>query len=206
TAGKVVVEKVDNDTEKLTYTVTSVSDGYVYYTQANEKNNTLDGLTVRYARFDGTTVVTGVVLNATPSGTWFGWGAKAIYVETETHGSTTAKTHTVYATYVENGETKKDFLFDSRDEITLVKIENGVLFYISGGFTYTVELGTTNAATVYAKDTANFTTTGWGAPDVVGKYTFAIGLDVVTVISYDAQTKENSAVTNLTLFAEEEAE
>ena len=202
--GKVLVEKVDNETSKLSYTIEAVSDGYIYYSQADEKNGTLDGLTVYYARFDGTNVVKGVVLNATPSGTWFGWGAKAVYVETETHGSTTAKTHTVYATWVENGETKKEALFDSRDAVTLVNIEGGKLFYTVNDDTFVVELGTTNDAEFYAKGLGNYTVTGWAEADVVDNYIFYLGSNYAGVVAYDADEKTNSTATNITLVEEVE--
>ena len=131
--------------------------------------------------------------------------SKVVFVETETHGSTTAKTHTVYATYVENDETKKEALFEVRETATLEKIENGVLFYTADGITYTVDLGATEKVhNIYAKDKGNFSLTGWAQPDVVGKYTFALGINLVTVVSYDNQTQENSAVTDITLFDEAE--
>ncbi len=205
TEGKVLVAKVDTDESKLTYTITAVSDGYVYYTQADSVNSTLDGKTVYYAHFDGTNVVNGAVLNASLS-SYLGWGAKAIYVDDETHGSTTAKTYTVYATYVENGETKKDKLFDSRDSITLVKVEKGLLYYTADGVTYTLELGTTNPVVFYAKDLSSSTTTGWAQADVIGKYTFALSTDVVKVTVYNAETKKNSTSTNITLVEEVEEE
>ena len=202
--GKVLVEKVDTETSKLSYTIEAVSDGYIYYSQADEKNGTLDGLVIYYAHFDGTNVVKGVVLNATPSGTWFGWGAKAIYVETETHGSTTAKTHTVYATYVQNGQTKKEKLFDSRDAVTLLNVEGGKLFYTVNDETFVVELGTTNEAVFYAKGLGNFTATGWAEADVVDNYIFYLGNNYAGVVAYDAEEKVNSTATNITLVEEVE--
>ena len=200
---KVLVAKVDTETSKLTYTVTAISDGYVYYTQADEKNATLDGLTVYYAHFDGTNVVRGTVLNAKPSGAYLGWGAKAIFVETETHGSTTAKTYTVYATYVDaNGETVKESLFDSRDAITLDKIEKGVLYYTSNGVTYTRDLATNQTSEFYAKSLANYATAGWAKADVVGNYIFALTTNYASVVSYDAEKENNSTATNITLVQE----
>ena len=202
---KVLVAKVDTETSKLAYTVTAVSDGYVYYTQSDEKNATLNGLTVYYAHFDGTNVVSGAVLNAKPSSTYLGWGAKAIYVETETHGSTTAKTYTVYATYVDaNGETVKESLFDSRDSITLDKIEKGVLYYTSNSVTYTAKLGTTEEHQFYAKSLSNYSTTGWAKADVVGNYIFALTSNSASVASYNAETEKNSTATNITLVQEVE--
>ena len=202
---KVLVEKVDTETSKLSYTITAISDGYVYYTQADEKNATLDGLTVYYAHFDGTNVVKGAVLNAKPSSAYLGWGAKAIYVETETHGNTTAKTYTVYATYVDaDGETKIETLFDSRDSITLDKIENGLLYYTSNSVTYTVKLGTDEDAKFYAKSLSNYSTTGWAKADVVGNYIFALTSNSASVASYDADTQKNSTATNITLVQEVE--
>ena len=204
TEGKVLVEKVDTDESKLTYTISAVSDGYVYYTQADSVNNTLDGKTVYYARFNGTAVENGVVLQALPNSTYLGWGAKVVYVSTESHGGTTAKTHTVYAAYIEAGQAKKDELFTSRDAITLVKVENGKLFYTTNGVTYTVELGTTNDAEFYAKDLGNFATTGWAEADVVGKYTFALSSNSVSVAIYNADTQKLSQTTNITLSEEVE--
>lgn len=205
TEGKVLVEKVDTDESKLTYTISAVSDGYVYYTQADSVNSTLDGLDLYYAHFDGTNVAKGVVLNATPDVAYLGWGAKVVYVDTETHGNTTAKTYTVYATYVENGETKKDELFTSRDNITLVKVEGGLLYYTVDSVTYTVELGTTNEANFYAKSLGT-STTGWSTPDVVGKYTFSLGTGTVSVVVYNADTAKNSTSTDITLYPEIEEE
>ena len=142
-------------------------------------------------------------MNATPSGTWFGWGAKAVYVETETHGSTTAKTHTVYATYVDaNGETVKEALFDSRDAITLDKIENGVLYYTSNTVTYTRDLATNQTSEFYAKSLSNYSTTGWAKADVVGNYIFALTTNNASVARYDAETEKNSTATNITLVQE----
>ena len=204
TQAKVLVEKVDTETSKLSYTIKAVSDGYIYYTQADAENPDLDGLTVYYAGLAGTTVNKGVLLNATPSGTWFGWANKAVYVKTETHGNTTAKTHTVYATWVEDGETMQEALFDSRYAITLDKIENGLLYYTVNSDTYTVELGTTNPATFYAKGLSSLTATGWAQADVVGKYTFTLGVGYTGVMVYDAEADENSVSTNITLVEEVE--
>ncbi len=205
TEGKVLVEKVDTDESKLTYTISAISDGYVYYTQADSVNSTLDGLVVYYAHFDGTNVTKGVVLNAIPDVSYLGWGSKVVYVETETHGGTTAKTYTVWAAYVEDGETMKDKLFTSRDSITLVKVENGLLYYTVDSVTYTVELGTTNDAIFYAKSLGT-SATGWATPDVVGKYTFSLGTGTVSVVVYDADTAKNSSSTDITLYPEIEEE
>lgn len=204
--GKVLVEKKDTEESKLTYTISAVSDGYVYYTEADEKNATLDGLTVYYASFDGQNVVKGVVLNATPSGTYLGWGAKAIYVSSETHGTTSAKTYKVMATWVEGDETKTETLFTSRYSITLDKVENGKLFYTEDGVTYTVELGTQNDAESYAKGLSGFTTTGWAQADVVGNYVFTLSSGSVSVVVYDDVAQKNSTSTNITLVAEVEEE
>jgi hypothetical protein len=202
TEGKVLVAKVDTEESKLTYTISAVSDGYVYYTQADAKNSTMDGKIVYYA---GANTVGGVaVLNAIPKGTYLGWGAKAIIVDDETHNGTTAKTYKVLATWVEGGETKTETLFESRYAITLVKVENGKLFYTEDGVTYTVELGTQNDAEFYAKGLSGFTTTGWAQADVVGNYVFTLSSGSVNVVVYNADTQKNSTSTNITLVADVE--
>ena len=210
TEGKVLVEKKDTEESKLTYTISAVSDGYVYYTQADAKNSTMDGKIVYYAGLNGTNVANGVVLNAIPKGTYLGWGAKAIIVDEKTHNGTTAKTYTVYATWVEveNGKsvTKTETLFESRYSITLDKVENGKLFYTEDGVTYSVELGTQNDAQFYAKGLSGFTTTGWAQADVVGNYVFTLSSGSVSVVVYDDVVQKNSTSTNITLVAEVEEE
>lgn len=202
TEGKVLVEKVDTEESKLTYTISAVSDGYVYYTQADAKNSTMDGKIVYYA--GGNTVGGVAVLNAIPKGTYLGWGAKAIIVDDETHNGTTATTYTVLATWVEGGETKTETLFPSRYSITLDKVENGKLFYTEDGVTYTVELGTQNDAEFYAKGLSGFTTTGWAQADVVGNYVFTLSSGSANVVVYNADTQKNSTSTNITLVADVE--
>lgn len=200
----VLVEKVDTDASKLTYTISQISDGYVYYTQADSVNSTLDGLTLYYARYTGSEVKKGTVLNAVPS-TYFGWGEKVIFVDYKTLGDTSAKTYTVWAAYDVNGDTEKYSLFEGGEEITIVKVENGKLFYTIDGVTYTRTLGAIlGEPTFYAKDLSSSATSSWAEADVIGNYTFALATDSVTVTIYDTETKTNSTSTTITLTVDEE--
>ncbi len=198
----VLVEKVDTEVSKLTYTISQVSDGYVYYTQADSVNSSLDGKALYYAHHNGTEVKKGTAFNAVPS-TYYGWGEKIIIVDNETLGDTTAKTYTVWAAY-ENGTPKKDVLFTNRYEISIVKVQNGKLFYTIDGVTYTRTLGATESdETFYAKDLSSSATSSWAEADVIGNYTFALATDSVTVTIYDSETKTNSSAITITLTADD---
>lgn len=201
---KVLVKKVDTDESKLTYTIAQVSDGYVYYTQADSVNSTMDGKVLYYACHNGTEVKTGKVLSAIPGVTYFGWGEKVIFVGEETHGNTTAKTYTVYAAYETADGVKKDVLFTSAKSITLVKVQNGKVFYTDNGVTYTRTLGATvGDATFYAKDLSSSATSSWAEADVVGNYTFALATDSVKVTIYNPEKKTNSSAITITLVADD---
>lgn len=203
-AHNVLIEKVDTDDSKLTYTISQVSDGYVYYTQADSVNSTMNGKVLYYACHNGTEVKTGKVLSAIPSATYFGWGEKVIFVGDETHGNTTAKTYTVYAACENNDSVNKDVLFTSDKAITLVKVQNGKVFYTIGGVTYTRTLGAdADDQTFYAKDLSSSATSSWAEADVIGNYTFALATDSVKVTIYNPETKTNSSAITITLVADD---
>ncbi len=202
-AHNVLIEKVDTEASKLTYTISQVSDGYVYYTQADSVNSTMNGKVLYYACHTGTEVKKGTVFNAVP-GTYFGWGEKVIYVDDETLGGSNAKTYTVWAAYNANGNADKYALFEDGEAITIVKVQNGKLFYTIDGVTYTRTLGATvGEATFYAKDLSSSATSSWAQADVVGNYVFALATDSVKVTIYNPETKTNSTSTTITLVADD---
>ncbi len=185
--------------EDITYTISSISDGYVYYTKADANNSTMDGKIIYCAN---ETVSDKVVLNVQPSTAFIGWGEKVISTEEKTLGETSAKKYVVKAFWTD-GTATEEVLFESRNAITLVKVEGNLLYYTEKGISYTRNLadGTTVA---YAKDLST-TAQGWAVPDVLGNYTFALtSSSTVTVVKFDSTKLTNTKAANITLVAETE--
>ena len=132
---KVLVAK-DED-KKMTYTINSANGDYVYFTQKDSSNTQLyKGI---YAIKDGMTEAT-EILTTVPPDSYLCYGEKVIIAGViETIGNITP-----IELYMTSGQvTNKEFIIDQNTNnktISLVKLDNDVLYYTRDGKTYCVDL------------------------------------------------------------------
>lgn len=157
---KVLVAK-DED-EKMTYTVNSANGDYVYFTQSDSSNTQLyKGI---YAIKDGMKEAK-EILATVPSDTYLCYGEKVIIagVIDATGNITPVELYMTSGT----GETK-DFIVaqnTNNKTISLVKIENDVLYYTRDGKTYSVDLTATSYSPVELYTTIS--SSDWADVDAV---------------------------------------
>ncbi len=191
--------------DDITYTISSISNGYVYYTQANSLDSSLDGKTTYYAPY---TCALGenVVLHATPSSTYLGYGAKMVTTETEEiTGSNGVNKYHIYTTYVDaDGKTQKDYIIkNGQYSFTLNKIVGDTLYYTANSVSYTLDLATANATPLAYAHSLSTTAQSWAMPEVIGEYTFTLtSSGTVNVVKYLGD--KNSTTFDLTLVEPEE--
>lgn len=218
-ADKHEVLVANEDNEKITYTIKSVNKDTVYYTVANTDESFKDNLTLFYTNSVVTEHV--VALQGLPSGTYYCWNGKVVYVKKDTKSAN----KTLYSLVIVSGnadtaQTNVTILDkeDNAQAISFVKLEGDVLFYTKNSVTYFINLADAYAARtadanadieehVYGYNMST-TATGWATPDTIGEYTFTLASSSVTVTKFDADTQTNSKAVDLTLLqpVEEEAE
>jgi len=210
-AGKVEAKTVvenkipeGKDTSPITYTIKSVNNGYVYYTQKNTDNTTLDDKVLYYA----TDSESGkIALNYVPS-TSYGWQDKVVYVKSENGG----KLYTI-AVASGNGSDAVNLLpVDQNDkQIKFDRLVGDVLYYNCDGISYTLDLAATDAEPKAYANGIGTSATGGLLPDVVDiadsadKYIVTIANNSVSLVRYNVAENTNSTSVNITLTAEEEA-
>lgn len=218
-ADKHEVLVANEDNEKITYTIKSVNKDTVYYTVANTDESYKDNLTLFYTNSTVTDHV--VALQGLPSGTYYCWNGKVVYVKKDNKSAN----KTLYSLVIVSGnantaETNVTILDkeDNAQSITFVKLEGDVLFYTKNSVTYFIDLAQAfdaRVADANATVTENVfgynmstTATGWATPDTIGEYTFTLSSSSVTVTKFDAATQTNSKSVNITLVQpiEEDAE
>lgn len=208
TEAKVVVtndKPEGKDTSPITYTLKSVSNGYVYYTKKDSNNTTLDEKVLYYAT---ETESNKTALAYIPS-KYIGWTNKVVYVKTENNGK-------LYAVEVAsgNGDDHKVLLSaDQNDkEITLNKIEGNTLYYTCDSVSYTLDLSNDNATPVAYAKSLSTSATGGLVPDVVDiagsndKYVFTLSSGSVSFVKYNAAENTNSTSVKILLTAPEKTE
>lgn len=143
TESKVLVA-VDED-EKMTYTINSVNGDYVYFTKSDSSNTQLyKGI---YAVKQGMTEAV-EILATVPKDSYLCYGEKVIIAGViETTGNITP-----VELYITSGQVaSKEFILDQNTNnktISLIKVENGVLYYTRDSKTYCVDLTATTYTAV----------------------------------------------------------
>lgn len=207
---KVVVEnkpEEGKDTSPLTFTLKSANSGYVYYTQKNSQNPTLDEKFLYCAtEEDGVKVA----LAYTPA-SYIGWQDKVVFTKSENGG-------TLYTIAVagSNSETVELLPADQNDNaITLDRIVGDKLYYTTNSVSYVYDLTKAYAAEGENKNPVAYangigtSATGGLLPDVVeisDSYNYIITLsnNYVSLVRYSIKGNTNSVNIRLTLTVAEE--
>ena len=214
---------IDNSTEdgedaRFTYTISSVANGFVYYTKADTENSSLDGTVLYYVNTnaaDGN--YTEKVALATANVTATGWKENNVVIVRQNDRG-------YYGLYIVKSQTGATVTLlqpgYNKDSITINKIDGDNLIYTAGGVTYIKKLSDfvengevvgnseqeTLLGTPYATSWSTNPSVGWAVPDIVtvGEHTymFTLGTGSVTVVEFDAVKKTNGTSTTLTLTAE----
>ena len=227
TTEQVVVKNAED--WKISYTISSVANTYVYYTIAYENNSTIDNKVLYWAEYDKATAdadhkteaeyaATRKVAVDTSNVTAKGWkennvvivrqtdsGYYGLYIISDKSGTTTTLLKPGY----------------NKDSIAINKIVGDELYYTAGGVTYIKNLNDfvkdgkveanadkeTSLGTPYAYSMST-SPTGWALPDIVtvGEHTymFTFGTGSVSVVEFDSVKKTNSTSATITLTASED--
>ena len=197
------------DDSTLSYTIKSVSNGYVYFTRADSDNPDVDNLVLYYASSTDKVTKVGdepkVALN-TANVTAYGWVENKVVIVRQIDSG-------YYGLYlISNVDgSDPDTLLKAgfnADPITINKIVGDELYYTAGGVTYKKNLKTYSdqeLGTPYATGWSMSASIGWAAPDVVTvgdkTYMFTLASGSVSVVEFDAVKKTNGTSTALTLTA-----
>lgn len=208
----------EDEEAQFTYTISSVSNGFVYYTVADSQNSSLDGTQLFYTN---SVVENGnhkVALDTANVPT-YGWkdnkvivvrqndsGYYGLYVITEANGSkaVTALLPGFNASSISINKIDGDDVYYTAASVMYKK--NLAEFFADGA---DVEALAETLGTPYAYSMST-SATGWALPDVVMigdvSYVFSLSNDSVSVVKFDAEKKTNSAATTLTKTVESESE
>lgn len=198
--GKVVVANEKDST--ISYTISNVNNGYVYYTKANSVNGGLDGLHVYYATEESTDETVALMTSA-PSSNWYGY--KDGIVKTFTDSKTDPHV-TMYGINVlsSDGEVLKQIVdpIQNDNDITFNRIEGSVLYYTSDSVAYMVDLESNGQPVAIGRSLAS--ASGWSVPDIVaveGKdynYVITLSSGSVSAAKFNPTTKETIGTVTLT--------
>lgn len=203
TERKVLVEnkKDDNNNKIITYTISSVNAGYVYYTMANSTNSSVDGVHLYYAT---ETVKGEVALKTSTPSTYYGYKGTIVYSLSEDVQGTT-----LYGIYVLNnndGSSKKIIVnpVENDNSITFNRLEGDTLYYTSNNIAYKVNLND-DTPTSFAIGKSLASASGWSVPDFVDidgtHYIVTLSSGSVSVVEFDAESKDNVSSVTLTKVA-----
>lgn len=201
---------VDNSVEEgedksaVTYTITSVNDGVVYYTLSDSDNSEIGGKALYYASAANTEPTANVALDTETPSSYYGYKDTIIYTK-----SKTIMDKTVYGIYKTNETNIVLSPYDELDgdkSITLNKLVGDTLYFTRDSVAYTLDLATENSKPApYARSLAS--ASGWSAPKVLKadethNYVVTLSSGSVAVVKFDTVNKTNSETVTLTLVAE----
>lgn len=194
-----VVENVKmegHDHSHLTYTISNVNNGCIYYTVADSTNSSIDGTRVFFK--DATSTEQQVALKASaPSSNWYGY-KNGIVLAT----STTVQGTTLYGIDLvdSDGKTVRTVVYPVKNDnsITFNRIDGDILYYTANSIAYTVDLSNAQAEPIaIGKSLAS--ASGWSVPDMVGGYVITLSSGSVSAVKFDAAKPENSSSVTLTI-------
>ncbi len=208
-AEKVLVENVEEGGHEghnhKTKTITSVNNGYVYYTQADSNSSYTDN-NVYYA----TDSESGkLLMPLAPADTYYCRKNEAYYVGTDTMSGKTVYTIRRVTWDSSKNEPKIENLLNleqNDQSITLNSIQGDILTYTSNGFTYHIKLAdwtTGDSGTIVASGLST-STAGWSVAKIVGNYVFTPASGSISVVRLDGKTNTTSADITLKDAATEE--
>ena len=209
------------DESTVTYAISSVNNGFVYFTMS-DSNNVIDSGKLYFVNTSGTKNSDGKYVQEealdTKNFTVYGWNGKnVVYTGSSTSSNGNYTGYGIWIVTSQDGKERTNVLLPgwSKDSITINKIVGDTLFFTAGGVTYTKNLSTFVGAgaegnaedlgTPYATSWSTDASVGWAAPDVVtvGEHTymFTFSTGNVAVVEFDAVKKTNGSSATLTLTA-----
>lgn len=200
----------DDETSSISYTISSVNAGYVYYTQADSNNSDVDNIVLYYVNtnvdgeYESVPAVDTTELNSTP----IGWKDGKVVTVKSKDGYTGLELITSQDCKESDWLLLPGF---NESSITINKIVGDELYYTAGGVMYVKNLNNYDSEKFgEAYGTSSLTsTTGWSIPDrlevtIDGEthiYVFSLGTGTVSVVEFDKETKKDSASTAFTRVA-----
>ena len=202
---------VDNSVEEgedkstITYTITSVNDGTVYYTMSDSDNSDIGNKALYFASEANTEPTANVALSTETPTTYYGYKDTIIFTATEK-----ILEKTLYGIYKTD---KNTVILDptalgSDKAITFNKLIGDTLYFTRDNIAYTLDLAAENAEPVpYARSLAS--ASGWSVPKIIKaddthNYVITLSSGSVSVVKFDTAEKTNSDSVILTLVADED--
>lgn len=202
---------VDNSVEEgedkstITYTITSVNDGTVYYTMSDSDNSDIGNKALYFASEANTEPTANVALSTETPTTYYGYKDTIIFTATEK-----ILEKTLYGIYKTD---KNTVILDptalgSDKAITFNKLIGDTLYFTRDNIAYTLDLAAENAEPVpYARSLAS--ASGWSVPKIIKaddthNYVITLSGGSVSVVKFDTAEKTNSDSVILTLVADED--
>ena len=203
---------VDNSVEEgedkstVTYTITSVNAGKVYYTMSDSDNPDIGNKALYYASEEKTEPTANVALNGEVPTTYYGYKDTIIFTASET-----IVEKTLYGIYKTNKNTPilditKDI--DAAKSISFNKLVGDTLYFTRDNVAYTLNLAAASAEPVpYARSLAS--ASGWSVPKIIKaddthNYVITLSSGSVSVVKFDTSDKTNSDAVTLTLVVDED--
>ncbi|MCM1289528.1 MAG: hypothetical protein NC132_02615 [Corallococcus sp.] len=203
------------DHNHKSYAIQKVNNEYVYYTITD--SSTLgepeyNGEVLFYATAPVTEENHVAVINYIPSSTYFCYGTKVIYTQSDSKAPSDQTRYLIVAATGNGSESDGNLetLRNERASVTLTRLDGSTLYYTMNSVTYTLDLSDTAAEPVPYAYSLSTSATGWALPDVLQvtdgdtttTYVFTISTDSVSVVKFNSETKKNSTSTNITLVEE----
>lgn len=181
--GKVVVDNKKDST--ITYTISNVNNGYVYYTKSDSTNSSIDGTHV-YCKTE-TSDEAVALLTSAPSANWYGYNGGIVKAVSDTVNDVTLYGINVLSN---DGTVIKKVVDPVKNDnaITFSRIEGDVLYYTSNNVSYMVDLSKSDEPQAFA---GSLSTNGWSVPDIV--FTDK-GYNYVVTLSSSSSTTDSKSV------------
>lgn len=200
-------EDHDDDQHGITYSLVSANGDYVYY-QISDSDSDAASDRLYYAKVgDSATGENVVLLNAVPSGSYYGWGDKVVMTT-----SITEEGVTMYGIWLadNDGIDKENPLLNPAENdssITFNKLEGDILYYTVESVAYKLDLSEEDPEPVAYAYSLSTSSSVWYAPDVLtlpeslggATYVFTLSSDAISVVEFYSETKTNSTSTAITL-------
>lgn len=192
---------VENDKDStITYTISNVNNGYVYYTKANSVNSSIDATHV-YCKREASSEEVALQTNA-PSSNWYGYNDGIVKTFTDTVNGVSLYGINVLS---KDGAVRKEVVnpVQNDNSITFNRIEGDLLYYTSDNVAYVVDLSKNDPPVAYGKSLAS--ASGWSVPDVVEiagedySYVITLSSGSVSAVKFTAEDKTNSGSVTLTI-------
>lgn len=195
------VTLVSNEKDsKITYTISNINNGNVYYTKADSTNSSVDNIHVYYVNESNvsTNESERIALSATaPSSNWYGYGAGIVKSTTDSVNGTSLYGINIVSS---NGTVVKPIVDPVKNDssITFNRIEGDVLYYTSNNVAYKVDLSAENPQSE-AFGLSLASASGWSVPDILGEYVITLSSGSVSAVKFDKETKTNSSSVTMTI-------